>query len=196
MGFFCCFKKKRLSIDIDIDNIVNKAGYTNDINKNINKKTKHSPNLIITDKDEQFKYLKYLKDDEVDYVNLKNYETYAKCLRIVDGDTCVVAFFKNGELHKYKCRLSGIDTAEINSDSPEEKFVGELAIKRVQDFMGKKMMIYIRCHNWDKYGRLLIDIYKNDKKKLLLNHILIKDGLAYEYKGNKKRDFNDWYVKK
>lgn len=45
--------------------------------------------------------------------------------------------------------------------------------------------VYIECKEYDKYGRLLANVYTLDKHELI-SDILIKEKLSYHYDGNKK----------
>ena len=46
-------------------------------------------------------------------------------------------------------------------------------------------LIYVKCYNFDKYGRLLCDISKNYKSKCF-SDILFEEKLAYKYTGKTK----------
>jgi endonuclease YncB( thermonuclease family) len=50
-------------------------------------------------------------------------------------------------------------------------------------------LVKIICHDFDKYGRLLVEIFsmdKNNEEHISFNNILINDGLAKAYDGGKK----------
>lgn len=57
--------------------------------------------------------LKNIKNSDVKYFNLHGYKTKAKMVNIYDGDTCTLAFNYKGNIVKFKCRLNGIDCAEM-----------------------------------------------------------------------------------
>ena len=62
-----------------------------------------------------------------------------------------------------------------------------------ENFLNK--IVKIKCYNFDKYGRLLIDVYlpKNipDKKNTtLLSEWLITNDCAYSYHGGTKSQWN------
>ncbi len=140
--------------------------------------------------------------------NLENKILIGRVVNIYDGDTCtlIVKVFDN--YYKFNCRLSDIDTCEIKSFNPINKKLGldakykliELITnnklntytnKEVGIFLDKKVyLVKIKCNKFDKYGRLLVHIYKYNTKKLdvinSFNHILIKQNLAYPYLGKTK----------
>lgn len=212
----CCLKKKRLSIS-DNDSIIDEINKLNDIDNNTPKGNNPKGNTpkgntpkdkdndpISNDKiykipssfndlNKQKKYLSQIKYDDISYLSLKGYESFAKCVRITDGDTCSLVFFVNGYPQKYKCRLSHIDTAELSSTNAHEASVALKAKNRLTELIYDKI-IYIKCNEWDKYGRLLVDVYLNDSNNAIsVNKLLINEGLAYEYNGSKKKDFAEWY---
>jgi endonuclease YncB( thermonuclease family) len=67
-------------------------------------------------------YLKKLTHEHVQRFTLKGIEAYTKVVSVYDGDTCDVIFHHNGDFVRYKCRLLGYDTPELD-DEPS----GELA---------------------------------------------------------------------
>jgi endonuclease YncB( thermonuclease family) len=85
-----------------------------------------------------------------------------------------------------KCRLLGIDGAELRTRDLDEKRIAELGRDFVKEtILGK--VIKVQCGHWDKYGRLLVVIYHNTKSKKSLNDILIEKKFAYSYDGKKKK---------
>lgn len=113
-----------------------------------------------------------------------------KVIDVYDGDTItIIIAFKNNP-YKIKCRLSGIDSAEIRTKNVEEKNAGLVAKHWLSDqILGKK--IWIKCGDWDKYGRLLGEIFL-EKDTQSINQTLMEKNLAYSYDGKKKRKFDEW----
>ena len=127
--------------------------------------------------------------------NLVGKEIPVKCVDVYDGDTVTILFNWRCKIFKKKLRLSNIDTAEIRTKDAEEKKFG----LKAKDFVSDKILdkiIWIKCEDWDKYGRLLgyIFLTRDDLKNNTnsLNDTIIKKNLGYEYCGNKKRKFEDW----
>lgn len=114
------------------------------------------------------------------YFNLKGYKTSVKILKVYDGDTITVSFpfpkieyiqnlekeFINGPdkikeseyIFKWKCRLKKIDTTEF-TDNMEK---ATLERDHLSKLLNTNDDIIIYCENYDKYGRLLVDIYINN----------------------------------
>lgn len=147
---------------------------------------------------------------------LDGHSFIAKCVKCYDADTIHVVFLFNGRYNRFTCRLLGLDTAEIRTKDPEEK---QFALK-ARDFLRDLVLdqlVLIRCHQFDKYGRLLINLFpysqaaqdmveKLDGKavddseqvgggfswKESINQTLIEKGYAYQYDGGTKRHYSEW----
>lgn len=139
--------------------------------------------------------LKRVEYNDVVFFNLNGYKTWAKCVKLYDGDTATFAFYFHKKIYKFRTRLAGIDTAELRSENPEEVRAANLARDRLKELIGKKL-VYIECLHYGKYGRILCNIYDDKTMTKSYNNILLEEGLAYMYSGSKKVDFEDWYKKK
>ena len=123
---------------------------------------------------------------------LEGLECKAKCVKCYDADTIHIVLYFNGKLQRFVCRLMGIDSAEIRSKNSVEK----IHAKAGRDYLKEKILnniIDIECFEFDKYGRLLIDIYYNGEN---MNDAIITKGYAYKYTGGKKKKFEEWYTVK
>ena len=137
----------------------------------------------------------------------------AKCVKCYDADSVHVVFKWNQQFMRFKCRLYGIDSAELRSPYDVEKQVARNARDYLKSLILNKIVL-IQCHDFDKYGRLLVSIYTNtiqnpspktfggSKTKTMpppsfsksVNQQLIDTGYAYAYRGGKKKQFGEWYV--
>lgn len=125
------------------------------------------------------------------YYTLEGHVYICKCVKVYDGDTITVVFMPMGldEFYKYNIRLSGIDTPEIRTKNPHEK---KQAIV-VRDFVREKILnklITIKCDKFDKYGRLMADVYGYGESQSI-NDLLIQMGYAYKYNGGTKKKYVD-----
>lgn len=143
---------------------------------------------------QQHEFLRNCQYKTVDFWNLKGHETYCKCVKVYDGDTCTMVFFYQDKPYKFRVRLAEIDTPEIKSDNPLEKQQGLICKNRLFQLIGNDLC-YIVCQGFDKYGRLLAKLYNDETKTFYYNQMLLDEGLAYEYKGGKRKDFNEWFNK-
>tara|TARA_A100000164_G_scaffold346504_1_gene347198 strand:- start:4 stop:453 length:450 start_codon:yes stop_codon:yes gene_type:complete len=92
----------------------------------------------------------------------------AKVISVIDGDTIHVI---NQSL-KITVRLSGIDTPELKQMYGNE----------AKDILSEKILnkiVTIKGISKDRYGRLIGDIFLNDR---WINYELINEGIAWHYK--------------
>jgi len=105
--------------------------------------------------------------------------------KVIDGDTI------DGQidlgfniLYKVRIRLSGIDTPETRTRNLTEKKYGiEAKNKLLELLTSDSEDIVVQSHGLGKFGRVLGTLYVGDKN---INDIMISDGYAIEYHGNKK----------
>lgn len=122
----------------------------------------------------------------VEKFSLNDYKTDAMVVKVYDGDTIHVVFEYNNQLYKWVCRLDGIDTPEIKSKNSKEK---EEAVK-TRDYLKEKILdkiVKLNCKEFDKYGRLLVDVYHNN---VFINDLLVNEKYAKKYSGGTKEEWN------
>ena len=120
--------------------------------------------------------------NNVEMFSLEGYNIDAIIVKVYDGDTVHAVFEFKDTLYKWTCRIDGIDTPEIKSKNPKEK---EVAII-VRDFLKEKILkkiVNLKCKSFDKYGRLLVDIYYNGE---FINELLVDKKYAKKYDGGTK----------
>ena len=111
---------------------------------------------------------------------------------IYDGDTLSIIFVYNGRPVKYRCRALGYDSPEMkpllsNPNRLMEKVLARKAKDRFIELLTKhtEKNIFIKCHEFDKYGRLLVEIW-NYVDKESINTIMITEGHGKPYTGGAK----------
>ena len=101
---------------------------------------------------------------------------------VYDGDTMRMAVDFDGKPTSFRVRIKGIDTPEIKSNNESEKELALRARDKVrEEFNLQKCRVV--CYDFDKYGRVLVDIFKGD---LNLAELLISLDYAVRYNGGKK----------
>jgi len=94
-------------------------------------------------------------------------------------------------------RLHGIDTPEINGDTPIEKVLADAAKAELYKYIpeGTEFVLESQKDDSGKYGRILARIYvENGAGWMCLNDHLIKTKLAQPYFGKGDRTpWPDWY---
>ena len=144
-------------------------------------------------------------DNNVQKFSLNGMKCQGKIVSVYDGDTVNIVLPLFGQtnaltntqineasgikLYKFSCRLSGVDTPELRTKNVKEKEFG----LQVRDKLREKVLnkvVNVECYDFDKYGRLLIDIYIDD---IHINKWLITEGYAKSYDGGtKSKWFEDW----
>ena len=147
---------------------------------------------------------------------LEGTQMWGKVVHIYDGDTVHIVFIINNCYSKFVCRMAHIDTPEMApkniADMNERNKEKESAIKarnylfeRVTDMkitseVTKKnldilceksqKLIWVKCFEFDKYGRLLVELYHNDKSTISINTDMIDNNFALPYEGKTKEIFD------
>jgi endonuclease YncB( thermonuclease family) len=148
--------------------------------------------------------MEFQNDKNTKAFNFDGLNCMCRVIDITDGDTIkVIINFKN-DYYKLIVRLNNIDTCETKSKCEENKQKGLDAKKRIFNLITGKIIdvvdkkyiknelndncyiCYIKCYDFDKYGRVLADIYSNEKSNDSFSSILINEKLAYIYGGKTK----------
>jgi endonuclease YncB( thermonuclease family) len=140
-----------------------------------------------------------------------SFDGEVRLMRIVDiydGDTTIGIIKQNNEFILITVRLAEIDTCEIKSKDERAKELAFVARNRLFELVtgGKTIessdnrnkvrnllnsdnfVVLIKCGKFDKYGRVLGYLYKNNDVflKTSFNSVLVKEKLAYTYMGDTK----------
>jgi endonuclease YncB( thermonuclease family) len=131
--------------------------------------------------------LNNINSDDISIFSLNGYSTQAKVVDVYDGDTCTIVFKWEGKYRKFKCRCYGYDSPEmkprLNIENRDE--IKENAVKAKERLIElTTYIVRVECMDFDKYGRLLVKLYKNNNS--LINDIMINEGHGYVYHGGTK----------
>jgi len=140
-----------------------------------------------------------------------------KIVEVYDGDTCKIVLPLQNCVYKFTCRLSGIDAPEMKprKDKPNRDAEIILARKARQELLKliipnntvfdnteikkedinlelekNRKLVTVKCLEFDKYGRLLVELYSNTDSTDSFNSILLAKNLSVSYDGGKK--INPW----
>lgn len=105
-------------------------------------------------------------------------ENIYRVSRVVDGDTIEVT----KDERKEKVRLSGINTPETVDPRKKVECFGKEASAHVKEILMGQNVTLVSDNSqtkYDKYGRLLAYVYREDG--LFVNKHMIQEGYAYEY---------------
>lgn len=146
------------------------------------------------------------------FFSLEDKSCWARVVSIHDADTitCVLNIhdFEN-KFYKFNIRLAGIDSPEITSKNKDLQNLAIKARNRLFQIITTKnyekkeqkeldmlldqevYLVFLKCMKFDKYGRVLADIYKNEFDESSINEILLKEKVVYPYNGKTKLDDNE-----
>ena len=129
-------------------------------------------------------------DNETPELSFNNEFFLCKIVDIYDGDTVKVVFYLEDRLYKWNVRLFGINTPEMRPSRliPNRKSIKEKAIQS-RDYLSslfqkKNNLVFIKCGDFDKYGRLLGTFFlEKDSEDFhnSINNTMIIDGYAKRY---------------
>ena len=132
-------------------------------------------------------------DNTIKLFTLKDEYKLCKVVDVYDGDTCKVVFDLNGCLHKWNIRMEGYDSPEmrISKNDPDREEKKKKAIEAKQYLknliMNENQLVYIRCGEFDKYGRLLGQIFLNKNDTISVNDLMVDHDYGYVYNGGSKK---------
>ena len=125
--------------------------------------------------------------------------TYAKAVDIYDGDTFDIIISWYDALYHFKARMYGYDSPEMKpslsvSNRDEIKAKAVQAKERLWNLLNERTdgLFIVYCHEFDKYGRLLVSILSNEitkeeyKFENTINQRMINEGHGYCYYGGTK----------
>ena len=140
--------------------------------------------------------------------SLDGYHTIARVVGISDGDSIVATLplplpSAGAPVYKFHIRLDGIDTPEmhgggeaaVNARNRLVQLITGLPLsdtalltkKHIQDLLTNHVyLVRLECKKFDKYGRVLADVFKPTHDRVSFSQVLLDEGLAKEYHGGKK----------
>jgi len=121
---------------------------------------------------------------------MKNSVILGKVVNVYDGDTVKIIMPLNDQFYRWNCRLIGVDTPELRTKCELEKQFGYT----VRDKLREKILnqiVSVICDEFDKYGRLLVQIKCCDDEKTI-NQWLIDNKYAFAYDGGTKQQWSEY----
>ena len=137
--------------------------------------------------------------------SLDGLETAARVVSLYDGDTVKVVFRLFCGYRKFSVRLAGIDACEIRAKDPRNRDLAARARDRLIELVsGEKpgpgwkkkdvdkllddrvALVWLRCRSFDKWGRVLADVFPCEKAPKSFSDVLLEEKLAYRYEGGTK----------
>jgi endonuclease YncB( thermonuclease family) len=117
---------------------------------------------------------------------------YTKVLKVYDGDTFTAGFAIDGKVVKKSTRMYGYNSQELHGGTERTREQGQLCKQALHDMIYGKIVV-MNILDFDKYGRLLVDVYVPKNREIPQN--IIENDNPQEYKEtNKLLYVNDWMV--
>jgi endonuclease YncB( thermonuclease family) len=130
--------------------------------------------------------------------------TYGKAVDFYDGDTFNIIISYYDSLYHFKARMFGYDSPEmkpsLSLENREEVKKNALVAKnRLMELLGSKEYFKVHCHEFDKYGRLLVSVFIKDHDdgeddhdgvydfNKTVNGQMVREGHGYSYYGGTKK---------
>ena len=130
-------------------------------------------------------------DKKTPTFSLKDTFKMCKIVDVYDGDTVRGVFENNGVYNKWTIRMYGYDSPEIR---PSRKLENRDEIKRKakesRDYLKSKILgktIFLHCLDFDKYGRVLANIYSEEMGNKSINDHMVEMNYGYPYFGGTKK---------
>ena len=130
---------------------------------------------------------------------LEGTTTPAKLYQFYDCDSFYMSIVLKGALTSFKCRLLGIDSAELRSKDAVEKKLAYEARDRMREIADNSVCM-VSCSSFDKYGRVLVSVVLPNGEDLATK--ILDEKLAFSYDGTRKytqwcelRESRDIYLK-
>lgn len=139
---------------------------------------------------------------------------YGRLVDIIDGDSLSIVLYIYDQYYKFNTRLNGIDTSEIHSKNDQLKQIAlntrnellklmtgleidKILTKHEMQIILEEniIIVWVECLDFDKYGRLLAEVYcyneRDNQYNINLSKYLLDHHLAYEYNGGSKLEEHD-----
>ena len=130
-------------------------------------------------------------DNKTPKFSLKNAYKICKIVDVYDGDTVRGVFEHNGQFNKWTIRMYGYDSPEMR---PSRKLENRDEIKQKaiesRDYLKGiilNKMVNLHCLDFDKYGRVLADIYVDELESCSVNDHMVETNYGYPYFGGTKK---------
>ena len=130
-------------------------------------------------------------DKKTPTFSLKDTFKVCKIVDVYDGDTVRGVFENNGVYNKWTIRMYGYDSPEIR---PSKKLPNRDEIKakarESRDYLRSKVLdktVFLHCLDFDKYGRVLANIYIDELGETSVNDHMVEMNYGYPYFGGTKK---------
>jgi len=144
------------------------------------------------------------KHEDICYLNEVEYKdtvvfhphiTHGKVIKVYDGDTITIATRLSNDkpIYRFSVRLRGIDSPEIHGKTENEKALAIKSRDALSHLIYHKIIV-LQNLEYEKYGRLLADIYLMGEESTnpSINQWMIDQKYAVPYDGGTKMIPKEW----
>ena len=135
--------------------------------------------------------------DQIAYANTIVFHphiTHGKVIKVYDGDTITIAarLPNNKTIYRFSVRLRGIDSPEIHGKTENEKLLALKSRDALSQLVYHKIIV-LQNVEYEKYGRLLADIYLlGQETNPTINQWTLDQKYAVPYDGGTKMIPKEW----
>ena len=143
-------------------------------------------------KENEFSYLDHV--EYKDTVVFRPHITHGKVIKVYDGDTITIAtrLPNDKTIYRFSVRLRGIDSPEIHGKTENEKALAVKSRDALSQLVYHKIIV-LQNVEYEKYGRLLADIYLlGQETKPTINQWMLDQKYAVPYDGGTKMIPKEW----
>ena len=130
-------------------------------------------------------------DKKTPKFTLKDTFKMCKIVDVYDGDTVRGVFENNGVYNKWTIRMYGYDSPEMRpSKKLENRDEIKMKAKESRDYLKSKILnktVFLHCLDFDKYGRVLANIYSEEFGENSINDHMVEMNYGYPYFGGTKK---------
>ena len=133
------------------------------------------------------KELSIYNEDDLEWFSIKGQIHMAKVYKCYDGDTVYCIFKLEGRYHRFRIRMLGYDSPEKRPRgdlSDEERIAIKALAQKATDKISELILdkiVYVYCHDFDNFGRLLAEIKLNPDDDETVNQIMLDGGFGIPY---------------
>lgn len=117
--------------------------------------------------------------------SLNGRRAIGRVAQVTDGDTLKIVFgFDDGsKFYTFNCRMVGIDSPELKSDNPSIAREALRTMDRMYELVSvDDRLVDVECHEFDKYGRVLVVLRQLGTTGKSINDMLLDEGFAQPYR--------------
>ncbi len=138
--------------------------------------------------------------DHTPQFSLSGYEGWARLVDCYDGDTVKLVLPVLTEWYVFSCRLIGVNAPELKTRDMVQHAKAQHSRNRLLEWctgqcppstvtpkdirtllQAQVCLVWVQCFDFEKYGRVLVQLKKSPQDVHTLNQRLVEEGYAVSY---------------